>query len=277
MSEWEQLSKLLEGVGEAELRALCIDALRVWHRGTNRYHFVVFSDFAPHLIEALAQRGNVRLEGRSLNQGFVNSLHYPQMGPILDFLWWLVRADLAIPLGVGQAQFPSHFHVTRAGTRFLEGTDQHPLSPGFVRRLRDRCVGIPDDTVALLEDAHACFERGLLRPAVMLLGVAFESAIEEVADALSASNLLVGPVPSRAAQRLASVRAAITTRFPGNAGPAIEARAAAQHACDFTDELRRRRNDGSHTSPRYPFDDRAEIEELMVSAGRHLPHLWGLR
>ena len=58
-------------------------------------------------------------------------------------------------------------------------------------------VCIPDDTVALLEDAYACFERRLLRPAVMLLGVAFERAVEEVSDAIVASNLISGPVPAR--------------------------------------------------------------------------------
>lgn len=70
MSEWQQLSKLLEGVGEGEVRVLCLDAMRTWHRGANRSDFDVFGDFAPNVIEALAKRANVRLEGRSLNQAF---------------------------------------------------------------------------------------------------------------------------------------------------------------------------------------------------------------
>jgi hypothetical protein len=49
---------------------------------------------------------------------------------------------------------------------------------------------------------------------------------------------------------------------------------AADAACDFADQLRRRRNDGVHTTPTYGFEDREEAEEFLVSAGRHLPHLW---
>ena len=45
-------------------------------------------------------------------------------------------------------------------------------------------------------------------------------------------------------------------------------------AIDFADDLRVRRNDGSHTTPRWPFDGSAEVEELILSAVRHLPALW---
>jgi hypothetical protein len=45
---------------------------------------------------------------------------------------------------------------------------------------------------------------------------------------------------------------------------------------DFSDDLRRRRNDASHTKPRFGFESRAEIDELLVAAGRQLPVLWRL-
>jgi hypothetical protein len=47
-------------------------------------------------------------------------------------------------------------------------------------------------------------------------------------------------------------------------------------AYEFADQLRRRRNDASHTAPTYGFEDREEVEELIISAGRHLPDLWRL-
>jgi hypothetical protein len=43
---------------------------------------------------------------------------------------------------------------------------------------------------------------------------------------------------------------------------------------DFADQLRRRRNDAAHTTPKYDFEDREEAEEFLVSAGRHLPNVW---
>jgi hypothetical protein len=189
----------------------------------------------------------------------------------------MVRAGLVIPYGDDHQRLPQRYHVTRAGVRFLENADTHPLLPGAVRRVQERCAGLPDEVSALLVDAHACYENGLHRPAVMLLGVAFESAVEEVAEALQASGHLTHPIPSRAAQRLAAVRSALPRRFAGNAGPMIEARSAAEQACDFANKLRSRRNDGSHTTPRYGFDDHDEIEEMLVSAARCLPDLWAAR
>ena len=59
--------------------------------------------------------------------------------------------------------------------------------------------------------------------------------------------------------------------------PERDDRFAVHAAYQFADALRRRRNDAAHTTPTYGFDDRQETEELLVSAGRHLPNLWSLR
>lgn len=276
MSSTDQLRELIQSASETQLRAVCADAIREWHKRATRSYFDLFADFSPAVTDMLARRTGARL-GRSLDEAFIGSLRYDFMAPILEFLWWMVRTGLAIPFADDHQNLPQHYHLTRAGLRWLAATDAHPLQPGFIQRIKDRCPGLPDDVTALLADAHACYEHGLHRPAVMLLGVAYESAVEEVADALLAANHLTPPIPSRAAARLATVKASVARRFPGNTGAGIEARTAAEQACDFADHLRRRRNDGSHPIPRFGFDDHSEIEELLVSSSRYLPDLWSLR
>jgi hypothetical protein len=65
--------------------------------------------------------------------------------------------------------------------------------------------------------------------------------------------------------------------MPGGTPQERDDRFAAHAAYEFADMLRRRRNDASHTAPTYGFEDRGEAEELIVSAGRHLPNLWRVR
>jgi len=48
---------------------------------------------------------------------------------------------------------------------------------------------------------------------------------------------------------------------------------AAKRAYGFADDLRRRRNDASHTTPRHGFE---EAQEFLVPAGRQLPLVWSL-
>jgi hypothetical protein len=55
-----------------------------------------------------------------------------------------------------------------------------------------------------------------------------------------------------------------------------EERRAAENAIAFADHLRIRRNDAAHTTPKWPFDDSDEIEELLTSGARHLPFLWAI-
>jgi len=149
--------------------------------------------------------------------------------------------------------------------------------PGFVERVAARCPGLPDGVLALLVDGRTCLDHGLLRPAVVLMGVAYESAVEAFADSLVAKKLLPDQVVAmKAAARIGKVKAMIDELVPATTPMERDRRFATHAAYDFADALRRRRNDASHTAPSYGFDDREEIEELLISAGRHLPALWSV-
>lgn len=115
----------------------------------------------------------------------------------------------------------------------------------------------------------------LERPAVVRIGVAFETMIAAVHESLLQRGYQLQPAsPRNAAERITAVGCGIALRIPGPKGEDRDARAAAEDVCVLADQLRRRRNDGSHLKARYPLDDRQEVEELLVSGGRHLPALW---
>jgi len=107
------------------------------------------------------------------------------------------------------------------------------------------------------------------------MGVAYEVAVESVIAALVGRAALPAAVQDQsAARRISAVRGVVEAIFAGRSPPEMERRFAALAAYDFADALRRRRNDASHTTPRYGFGDQPEVEELLVSACRHLPALW---
>lgn len=169
--------------------------------------------------------------------------------------------------------FPWLFRLTPLGKKLLGQFGDHPLSAGFLDRLRQRCPELPDHVVELLEDARSCVEHGLLRPAAVLLGVAYESVIQLVGEALGDAGKidLVKFVGAKAAARIALLEPA------AGLARAKEDRFRFLHALNFANALRERRNDGSHAIPRWPFEDLEELQELIMSASRHLPALWEMR
>jgi hypothetical protein len=117
-----------------------------------------------------------------------------------------------------------------------------------------------------------------MRPAIVLMGVAYELAVERAVETLvTRGALLQAVLDKKAAARIADIKAVIDAIMPGSTPQERDDRFAAHTAYDFADLLRRRRNDASHTAPTYGFEDRNEVEELLVSAGRHLPNLWKVR
>ncbi len=196
------------------------------------------------------------------------------MAGVREFVVWFARAGLALPRIAHPHTYPMGLDLTRAGTRFLEATDDHPLFPGFVDRLVKRCTNLPDDVVSLLLDARTCLDQGLMRPAIVMMGVVCEVAVAHVVVSLSSparALLSLALLDASAAKCIAEIDKLVDTLFAGK-----DDRSANHTAYDFAHQLRRRRNDAAHTKPTYGFEDREEVEELLVSAGRDLPNLWRL-
>lgn len=270
------MKELLSGLTDAEVRALCVDALREWHRKhPGHTQPSMHGDLGRELVPTLLRGRTLTISGAAPHEALIDAVTEPGMEGFAEFVGWFTRAGFAWPLAAQGHQYPIAMHLTKSGLRFLEGTTDHPLLPGSIDRIVSRCAGLPDDVAALLVDARSCLDHALLRPAIQLMGVAYELAIEHVVEALiSRGALPATALNERAARRIALVDGKVDTVITGTTTQATEERFAVHHAYDFADRLRQRRNDASHTAPKYDFSDREETEEYFVSAGRHLPNVW---
>lgn len=271
------LEQLLSGLSSLEVREHCLDALRACQaerarRSSDRERFGL-SEMGRYLLPILATRKGVAapsLDTGILN-GFRDATRTPHLRNVVEFAVWFIRAGFGFSIS-----FPADIYLTAAGLRLLEHAADHPLLPGAIDRVCARCLGLPPEVASLLTDSRLCLDHGLLRPAIVMIGVAYELAIESIVDSHITSQKLPKQVGEwNAAKRLGEVRTQLNSLLPATTSK--DDRLATTDALDFANALRRRRNDASHTAPTYGFEDREEIEELFVSALRHLPNLWNLR
>lgn len=288
----DQVRRVLEGKSPVQVRAMCIEALKRWHKGETRgqprerrivstplghpqpddtptdRRFQMHGDLGVLVLRAHSEATGEAILSDA-KEVFLEGQNLPFMEPVMEFVWWMVRAGVARP-ELGQ-QILGGLYVTDAGLKFLGSAGDHPLHPGFLDRLRKRFQDMDEEVLVLFEDARACLGFRLLRPAVVLLGVAYEKAIEEVLlhfvplGLTSAKSVQA----AHANERIATLKKLLSKLDMSKDGARM-----ATAAIDFADNLRVRRNDGSHTTPRWPFDDSSEVEELILTASRYLPALW---
>lgn len=300
---YRQLKELLAGISSSRLRHLGVEALRAWwqkqkpsnatdalEQATSRV-FHLGMDLGAYLINAIAH--DKQLPPQHYH-GLVNAftdddaLQTDWMGPVLELVWWLERAGLAVPLAFGkkydpaypsdsdQRWYPTSMRLTERGGRLLESSDENPLLPGFLDRVRARCPDLPEGAIALLVDARACLDRSLMRPAIVLMGVAYELVVERVIEILVETSVLTEVAREQPKQRIKRIKDLLGTEKAKGLLPHPDARTAAECAYDFAEALRQRRNDAAHTKPAFDFEQSEEAEEFLISAGRHLPALWSL-
>jgi hypothetical protein len=268
-------AELLAGLTDRQVREFCIEAMRRVRRTGDKASTVRLdpSTLQRELVAVLREHHNRKHENHVPLASLLMHVAEDWATPILEFFVWLERSGLAFRYGGTVGEPIQRIRLLPAGLRFFDSNDDaHPLTPGWADRLRRRCPKLTDDSFDLLVDSHECFERELLRASIALLGLVFESVTDDAYNAMIASGLaLSAPVPNNASRRLASVRAGATLKFPGNANR--EARNSAEHACDFADRLRQRRNDAAHRRAAFAFGDRQEVEEFLIMAALELPAL----
>lgn len=276
----QKVESLLAGLSHSELAELCVVALRRWRaKNPEGMYFTMHSGLGLELAFVLGERKKVNQEPgfdpNALKEVFLSEQDRPSLLGVVEFVWWMVRAGFAIPCAPSPdaGSYPVSYRLTDAGFAFLDAKEgEHPLQPGWPDRVLRRCPDLPEGVIALLLDARACMDNSLLRPAIVLMGVAYEVAIEHVADHLVTKRYLDKKVlQGQAAPRLEKVKDVIDQVVTNS-----DDKRTAHAAYEFAEQLRRRRNDGAHTRPRYGFEDRQEVEEFIVSAARHLPGLWSL-
>ncbi len=179
-------------------------------------------------------------------------------------IWELTRAGIVDPIFTGDGQLIYCLRVTRRGLRVCHDGKSHPLWPGYLREVRANTPGLTDEVAARLEDARECLRHRLLRPAVVMAGLAMEESVAAIHDVL-----VQGQKPKwwNARDKLAFVTGHVEQQ-PMKA----EEKHRMRMALTAAEVLRNARNDAAHQAD--SAFDLGTVEEIVVSAGRQVPVLW---
>jgi len=285
-SDLEHVRRMFAGRSRQGVRALCVQALQQWLDASPGETLVSMHGTLGFWIERILAKAEGRAEIQSAKEVFyADGQRQAVMAPAMDFVWWMIRAGLATPdflivtplthagARPEEARDPGTYvnqlRLTDLGVRFLQTTPDHPLAPGYLERLATRLPDFPNGTLALLRDAAACLEVALYRPALVVLGVAAETLIEDALGELAKHGF---PEASAALKKQAGDRIASFRKLLPKLDLGKEAERMTDAALSYADDLRTRRNQASHTS--LPFEDADELEQLAVASSYHLPKLW---
>lgn len=224
-------------------------------------------DHGPAVDAAMRLANEQGIDG-SPSQGMWEA--HPDAFKLVAAVWGLQARGVLYPI-----------FINRSGTRIAidqlaitpRGCDvianpEHPLRPLTLKRFREKCPSAPHDVHAAIEDAVACLEHNLPRPAVAMAGLAFEITLERTFDELVTQGAIQNaPAKQSARDRLAFVLQGIP-KWQGT----VDERHRLTFACTAAEELRRRRNEAAHPGQTPIRDD--EADELVLSAMRHVPVYW---
>lgn len=188
---------------------------------------------------------------------------YPHHVHVRRFWHWMESAGFALKFGhnhdqVGGSNF-DQWVLTDLGVERLN--TEHPLAPGAMKRLWDKFGTDHEDSLARLEDAHRCFDHGLYRPAVVLLGLAYEELLGVVAVRLKVKW------KQNAKDRLDELRKKIEGHRIG------DPKTAALNALNVANSIREARNDAAHKAS--STWTALEVDELLADGMRAYPKLAG--
>lgn len=197
-------------------------------------------------------------------------------------LWELVARGLAYPRfnavnptrpDDGWPYVIEHLVVTPRGREFFKRQNASPYHDDWVRAVCDPLPDLPDDIARRLQDARDCLLAHVLRPAVIMAGLACERVVASVYDhcnlgAKVPARLAPGNRPSakRLLDGVVEMASKLRPRPEGIESLALQ----------LTELVRQDRNIAGHGWTR-EFDDAEEVELLLLAASRSISTLWSLR
>lgn len=189
----------------------------------------------------------------------------------LGAFWRLVTLGFAVPCSDNAfLAGRSGLIVTARGKTVLQADDDNPFAPSYLRKLRTShaMCGTEEgrDVIDRLEDAWACLDAHLYRPAIVMMGVASEVSANLACDLLQLGG-------RNAAARM-DLLVAHVDGLPDRQSAQAERKRVLKAAVDSMSLLRGLRNDAAHgrnfTIGRY------DAHERYGSAARRLPKFWEL-
>lgn len=259
------------------MKRLGLAALRLYCKDATGPREVRYAGWRQRVIQDLMQAdGHERPDGLDMQFLLDATISRPRTGAAVhhmrmaEFWGWMVRGGFAVyypPDGQDhhtRLEKGGAWIITRTGLRLVN--EDHPCRPGAMDRLREEFAGELPDSIARLEDARECFELGLMRPTIILLGLAYEDMAARVCARLGVK--VKGKQP-KAADVLEALRKHVDSR------PNDEAKRRAQLAFPVANQIREHRNDGAHKAEA-DFDSMA-VDSLLTVGLRFYRDLAGLK
>ena len=201
----------------------------------------------------------------------------PDNRKLLAAIWRLVGEGVVVPRlkqERDQCVF-LYLSLTEKGERIVSKADEHPLHPGFITRFQVAAPTAINPVVAHLEDAVSCLEAGLLRPALMMLGLANELTVRITHNALVHQGKLKAAGPrAKTRDLLADVQSVAETWSGGKGGSLKDEEHRLTSATSASEVIRDERNQAAH--PGKKVTDGPHVERLMILGAHHMPVFWEL-
>lgn len=171
-----------------------------------------------------------------------------------EVMWQLIIQGVISPGRDSYSIGPPFFHITSYGREVLQSEHVPPHDPtGYMKRLRELSrTAVTDVAIAYVEEALRCFMGGCPIAATLLLGVAAESVVLGLLDALEAA----GRRPRRSARTIKPKHEWLVSQYK-------EDKAGLPESLGFTltllyDMIRRQRNELGHPQEAPPNVSREE-------------------
>lgn len=173
--------------------------------------------------------------------------------------------------------FPNHLVISRLGALAFGHELLLAVEPEFGARLAGACPGIKSEIVARAEDASACLRHGLLRPAVVMIGVMFEEALAQLYEDCDVEAKQTLRKAENHRQRLEQFQALVDVakgEFPAEFRQNTQGSYVALVNL-VAERIRRERNSAAHYGP--DGRHRQEVEALVNESVWALVELWKYR
>ena len=269
----------LAGISEQRVREAFIEGFAFLRKQYGRSTFDYDDTIGQVARILLATKGSEAFERwRQSQRAFKTNPsgpveEFPDSRKLLGALWSLIGDGLLAPRlkEEGNLCVFLRLSLTEKGERLVAKADEHPLHPGFIKRFRTGAPTATDAVVAHMEDAVSCLEAGVLRPALMMLGLANEVTVRVTHGALTHQGKVnAAGALSPVRNLLADIQGVAASWAAGGGSKDEEHRL--KLATATSEEIRDERNNAAH--PGQKVTDAPHVESMLMLGAHHMPVLW---
>ena len=274
----------LKSTPHEELRRALLGALAQLRSNPNHPRLIPYHTLLAHTENALGRPGLLAaIKERQL--GFVMQTakpvdeHYDNAA-ILAAVWSLVADGTIVPRlqSVGNALNNGrdaveigYVSVTPQGDALLTALPRHPRFPGGLQPLVTRHPSLEEEIAPRLDDAARCIDKGLARPAIVMIGLAVETAVQNAEETLTKAGKWPQPPNARInqQQRIGLMTKAIELHYTTK-----EAKHRLTLAMSLVEQVRVKRNLAAHDPAQTFVVEQAD--RLLVAAVSEIETIYDL-